>query len=100
MCPAGLDLIIIIIIMMIIIIIIIIIIIMMMMMMMMIIIIIIIIIIINALKGAIPNSYNLLTAPRTRKWSGAIVCNASDVYRVKHVMCHLVQRDSSALKFD
>ena len=29
-----------------------------------------------------------------------ITCNTSSAYRVQHVVCHVVRRDSSALKFD
>ena len=82
-------------------------------MMMMIIIIIIIIIIkitttIMVLKGTNRHFYNLLTAPRTvcdtLKWPGRnrvqITCNTSSAYHVQPAVCHLVRRDSSAIKFD
>ena len=40
----------------------------------------------------------------TLKWPGCncvqITCNTSGAYHVQHVMCHLVRRDSSAIKFD
>ena len=67
------------------------------------------------LKGAKRDAYNLLTAPRTvsntyaqmtRTHSCAnhvqhqITCNTSSAYHVQHVVCHLVRRDSSAVKFD
>ena len=29
-----------------------------------------------------------------------ITCNTSSAYHVQHAVCHLVQRDSSAIKFD
>ena len=29
-----------------------------------------------------------------------ITCNTSSAYRVQRVVCHLVRRDSSAIKFD
>ena len=29
-----------------------------------------------------------------------IMCNASSAYHMQHVVCHMVQRDSSATKFD
>ena len=64
-----------------------------------------------ALKGAIPDFYNLLTAPRTvsspthtLKWPGRnrvqITCKTSSARYVQHVVCHVVRRDSSAIKFD
>ena len=97
--------------MMIIIIIIIIIIIMMMLMMMMIIIIVVVIVItIIAFKGAIRDflqsphcAANCLQHVRS---SGPgrnrvqITCNTSSTYHVQHVTCHVVRRDSAAIKFD
>ena len=53
--------------------------------------------------------YSLLTAPQTvsnttLKWPGCngvhITCNTSNAYHLQHVMCHVVRRDSSAIKFD
>ena len=29
-----------------------------------------------------------------------VVCNTSDVYHMQHVMCHVVRKDSPAIKFD
>ena len=61
-----------------------------------------------ALKGANRDFYNLFTAPepsptRTlkRSWrkSVQITCNTSSAYHVQRV-CHVVRRDSSAIKFD
>ena len=83
---------------------------MIMMMMMMIIVIIIIIIIIVALKGAIRDFYNLLTAPRTVSNTYAQVARAqSFANHVQHierlsratcrVTCHVVRRDSSEIEF-
>ena len=41
---------------------------------------------------------------RTLKWPGRshvqITCNTSSAYHVQHVVCHVVRRDSSAIKFD
>ena len=41
---------------------------------------------------------------RTLKWPRhnrvKITCNTSNVYHVQRVVCHLVRRDSSAIKFD
>ena len=38
------------------------------------------------------------------KWPGhnhvQITCNASNASHVRHVVCHLVQRDNSAVKFN
>ena len=70
-----------------------------------------IIIVIIALKGAIWDFYNLLTAPRTvsntyaqvawrRRSCVQITCNTSSAYPVQPAVCHLVQRDSSAIKCD
>ena len=40
----------------------------------------------------------------TFKWPGRkraqVTCNTSSVYHVQHAVCHVVQRDSSAIKFD
>ena len=40
----------------------------------------------------------------TPKWSGCkrvqITCNTLSAYHVQHVLCHLVRRDISAVKFD
>ena len=81
------------------------------MIMMMMIIIIIIIIIIIAFKGAIrhflqsPHSAaNCLQHARS-SGPGAIVCKSRATHRALitckcHVTCHLVRRDSSAIKFD
>ena len=45
-----------------------------------------------------------LSPTRTLKWPGRnraqITCNTSRAYHVQHVVCHLVRRDSSAIKFD
>ena len=69
------------------------------------IIIIIIIIIMIALTGANPDFYNLLTASRTVSNTYTQVlraqsCNTSGTCHVQHVVRHVVQRDSSATKFD
>ena len=29
-----------------------------------------------------------------------IMCNASSAYQEQHVMCHMVRKDTSAIKFD
>ena len=38
------------------------------------------------------------------KWPGhngvQIMCNTSSAYRMPHVLCHVIRRDSSATKFD
>ena len=65
-------------------------------------------IIIIALKGANQDFFNPLTAQRTPtrtlKWPRhnrvQITCNTSSAYHVQHVVCHVIQRDSSAIKFD
>ena len=63
-------------------------------------------IIIITFKGANPGVYNLQTTPQTRalKWPGCncvqITCNTSSAHHLQHVVCHVVQRDSSAIKFD
>ena len=45
-----------------------------------------------------------LSPTRTLKWPRhncvIITCNTLSAYHVQHVVCHLVQRDSSAIKFD
>ena len=65
--------------------------------------------IIIAWKGAVRDFYNLLTAlllspTRTLKRPGRnrvhFTCNTSSAYHVQPALCHLVRRDSSALKFD
>ena len=70
--------------------------------------IIIITITIIALKGANRDFYNLITAPRTVSntyakvaWRNRvqITCNTSNAYHVQPAVCHLVRRDSSAIKF-
>ena len=76
---------------------------------MMIIIIIIIIIMIIVLKGAIrdllTNSSlrHELSPTRALKWPGSnrvqITCNTSGAHHVQQVICHMVRRDSSAIKF-
>ena len=61
-----------------------------------------------ALKGAIRDFYNLLTAPRTVSNTYAQVVKAqSCANHVQHIerlpvqyVCHVVGRDSSAIKFD
>ena len=58
-----------------------------------------------ALKGAIREFYNPLTALQTvsntyAQGPGEIMCNTSSTYHVQHAVCHLVRRDSSAIKFD
>ena len=72
-----------------------------------IVIILIMMIIIIALKGAIFTISSLrhkLSPTRTLKWPGCnrvqITCNTSSTCHVQPVVCHLVQRDSSAIKFD
>ena len=67
------------------------------------------------LKGVIRDFYNLLTAPRTVSNTYAqvvrpqscvnhvqhqITGNTSSAYRVQHVVCHVVRKDSSAMKPD
>ena len=53
--------------------------------------------------------YNLLTVPwtvptRMLKWPGLnrvqIMCNTSGACHVQHVLCHVIQRDSSAIRLD
>ena len=66
--------------------------------------------IILAFKGALrdfvqsPHCFANLTPTRMLKWPGRncvqIMCITSSAYHVQHVMCHVVQRDSSATKFD
>ena len=45
-----------------------------------------------------------LFTTRTLKWPGRsrvqITCNTSGAYHVQHVVCHVVQRDSSGIQFD
>ena len=45
-----------------------------------------------------------LSPTRTLMWPGRnrvqITCNTSSAYPVLHVVCHVVRRDSSAIKFD
>ena len=45
-----------------------------------------------------------LSQKSTFKWPGRysvqIMCNASSAYDMQHIVCHVVQRDSSAIKFD
>ena len=45
-----------------------------------------------------------LSSTRTLKWPGRnreqITCNVSSAYHVLCAVCHLVRRDSSAIKFD
>ena len=60
-----------------------------------------------ALKGAIQDLavsslHYELSPTRTLKWSSCvqITCNTSSSYHVQLVMCHVVRRDSSAIKFD
>ena len=59
------------------------------------------------MKGAILDFYYLLTALQTvcnmysQGCNGVqITCNTLSAYHVQHVACHLVRRDSSAIKFD
>ena len=69
-----------------------------------------IIIIIIAFKGAVRDFFtisslcNKLPPARTLKWPRhncvKITCNTSSTYQVQRVVCHLAQRDSSAIKFD
>ena len=44
-----------------------------------------------------------LSPTRTLKWPGCnrmeVMCNTSGAHHV-HVMCHMVRRDTSAIKFD
>ena len=73
-----------------------------------IIIMIIITIIITALKATIRDFYDSSlrreTPARTLKWPGRnrvqITCNAQSGDHVQHVVCHVVRRDSSPIKFD
>ena len=65
-----------------------------------------------ALKGAnrdffvftISSLRRELSPTRTPKCPGCnrvqTTCNTSSAYHVQHVMCHVVRRDSSAIKFD
>ena len=75
---------------------------MMMMMMMIIIIIIILIIIIIAFKAqfevcfTVANTYSHLPGRNCVQ----ITCNTTNAYHVQRVTCHVVRRDSSAIKFD
>ena len=45
-----------------------------------------------------------LSQTRTLKWPGCnrvqIRCSTYSAYHVRYVMCHLVRKDSSAIKFD
>ena len=45
-----------------------------------------------------------LSPTRTLKWLGRnraqITCNTSSAYRVQRVVCHMVRRDTSAIKLD
>ena len=69
-----------------------------------------IIIITIVLKGVIRDLYNLLTAPRTVSNTNAEVAQAQScanhaqhverLSHVQHAVCHVVRRDSSAIKFD
>ena len=71
---------------------------------------IIIIIIIILLKGIIRDFFTIsslrreLSPTRTLLWPGRnrvqITCNTSGAYHVQHVVCDVVPRDSSAIKFD
>ena len=72
---------------------------------------IIIIIIIIVFKGAIRDFFTIslqsreLSPTRTLKWPGAIVCKSRATHRALitckcHVTCHLVRRNSSAIKSD
>ena len=62
------------------------------------------IMIIIALKGAIGHFYHLLTAPRTVSNTYAQVARAQSCadhfYHMQPAVCHLIWRDSSAIKFD
>ena len=46
--------------------------------------------------------FNLLTARRTVSMRNPveITCNASNACHVQHAMCHVLQRNSSTIKFD
>ena len=69
-----------------------------------------IIIIVTAFKGTVrdflqsPSMCRELSPTRTLKWPRhnhvKITCNTSSVYHVQRDVCHLVRRDSSAIKFD
>ena len=89
---------------------------MMILMMMMIIMIIIVVVVVEAevivvvvvvvvitLKGAIREFFTL-SSTRTLLWPGRnrvqISCSTYSAYRVQHVVCYEVRRDSSAIKFD
>ena len=63
----------------------------------------------NHIAGTIEDFYNLFTVQelsptRTLKWLGRngvqITCNTLSAYHVQHGMCHVVQKDSSAVKCD
>ena len=58
--------------------------------------------IIIALNGTISD---ILQSPtRTLKWPGCnrvqIMCNPSGAQHLQHVVCHVIRRDSSGIKFD
>ena len=66
-------------------------------------------IIMITLRGAFRYFYNLLTAPANclqhvhslpRRNRVQITCNTLSAYHVQHIVCHVVRRDSSAIKFD
>ena len=54
--------------------------------------------------GTIFSLRSELSPTRTFMWpawdSIVCTCNTSSAYRVQHVMCHVVGRDSSDIKFD
>ena len=63
-----------------------------------------------AFKGAVRDFFTIsslrrdLSLTRTLKWPRRnrvkITRNTSRAYHVQHVVCHVVRRDSSAIKFD
>ena len=67
-------------------------------------------IILIAFKGAVRDFFTIsslrseLSPTRTLEWPKhnrvKITCNTSSAYHVQRVVCHLVRRDSSAIKFD
>ena len=63
-----------------------------------------------AFKGVVSRFFTIcslrreLSPKHTLKWPRhnhvKIICNTSSAYHVQHVLCHLVQRDSSAIQFE
>ena len=67
-------------------------------------------VVVVAFKGTVPDLFAIsslrreLSPTRTLKWPRhnrvKITCHTSSAYHVQRVVCHLVRRDSSAIKFD